>query len=415
MTEIRALPWNGLRVASTFSGCGGSSLGYRMAGYRVVWCNEFVPAARESYAANADPATIINPADIRELTGADLLAEAGLSLGELDLLDGSPPCAAFSTAGHREGGWGQVRKYSDTAQRVDDLFYEFARLVRDVQPRAFVAENVSGLVKGTAKGYFKAILQTLIGCGYRVEARLLDARWLGVPQSRARLFFVGVRNDLGRGPVFPDPLPYYYSIRDAIMLPDHDLVMQRTGDQFQWERRPNTEPSTTIRTSISNDVIVRCVPWSKQDIVLGDIDDVSPCVTTNGIAAANATDFAIVPGETNRAAGWLGLGVEATAGGGTVDVETGHVLSLGASVPIGRQALKQRAGAADTLPKGVDWTISNPRKFSLRELRRICSFPDDFVLTGSYMQRWERLGRSVPPVMMSHVAATLRDQVLCAG
>src|SRR5262249_35052188 len=135
---------------------------------------------------------------------------------ELDLLDGSPPCASFSTAGKREKGWGQVKPYSDTRQRTDDLFFEYARLLRGLRPRVFVAENVSGLVRGTAKGYFLQILRELKACGSGVQARLLDAQWLGVPQVRRRVIFQGAREDLGREPAFPKPLPYRYAVADAL-------------------------------------------------------------------------------------------------------------------------------------------------------------------------------------------------------
>jgi DNA (cytosine-5)-methyltransferase 1 len=216
MEEIRALPWNGFNAVSTFSGCGGSSLGYRMAGFKMLWASEFVPAAQETYRANAAPYTILDTRDIREVTGQDILEATGLGVGEIDLYDGSPPCASFSTAGKREAGWGQVKKYSDTQQRTDDLFYEYARLIEETQPRVFVAENVAGLVKGTAKGYFKLILARLRACGYRVQARVLDASWLGVPQSRNRLIFIGVREDLGMDPAHPAPLPYQYTVRDAL-------------------------------------------------------------------------------------------------------------------------------------------------------------------------------------------------------
>ena len=181
MREIEATPWNGFKVASTFSGCGGSCLGYRMAGFRVIYANEFIPEAQRTYKTN-HPNSYLDGSDIRTLTPEKLLERAGLERGELDLLDGSPPCSAFSTAGKREEGWGKVKQYSDGAQRVDDLFYEYARIVKGVQPKVFVAENVSGLVKGTAKGYFKRILQALRDCGYNVRCRVLDARWLGVPQ-----------------------------------------------------------------------------------------------------------------------------------------------------------------------------------------------------------------------------------------
>src|SRR5262249_48769124 len=145
-------------------------------------------------------------------------AVTGKRAGEIDVLEGSPPCASFSTAGKRDKGWGRVRPYSDTRQRTDDLFFEFARLVAGLRPKVFVAENVSGLVKGVAKGYFLQVLPALkaAGGGYRVTAKLLDAQWLGVPQARQRLFFVGVRADLGLEPAFPAPLPYRYSIRDAL-------------------------------------------------------------------------------------------------------------------------------------------------------------------------------------------------------
>ena len=113
-----------------------------------------------------------------------ILKAIGLKAGEIDAMEGSPPCASFSTAGKREKHWGKAKKYSDTVQRTDDLFFEYVRLIDGLKPRAFVAENVSGLVKGVAKGWFLEILAKLKACGYRVECRLLDAQWLGVPQAR---------------------------------------------------------------------------------------------------------------------------------------------------------------------------------------------------------------------------------------
>lgn len=115
MQEISALPWNGFNVISTFSGTGGSCLGYRMAGFRVLWANEFIPAAQESYKAN-HPNSILDTRDIRLIQPGEILKTTGLKVGELDLFDGSPPCAAFSKAGKRDKGWGVVKKYSDTSK-----------------------------------------------------------------------------------------------------------------------------------------------------------------------------------------------------------------------------------------------------------------------------------------------------------
>jgi DNA (cytosine-5)-methyltransferase 1 len=199
MAEVAAIPDCGLRLVSTFTGAGGSCLGFRMAGYRTLWASEFVEAARDTYAANF-PDVPVDERDIRDVTARQVLRRAGVKKGELDVLEGSPPCASFSMAGKRQRHWGEVRPYSETSQRTDDLFWEFGRLLDGVKPRCFVAENVPGMARGVAKGYFLEILAHLQRCGYRVEARILDAQWLGVPQRRQRLFFVGVRDDLGVDP-----------------------------------------------------------------------------------------------------------------------------------------------------------------------------------------------------------------------
>lgn len=238
MKEIESIPKNGLTVVSTFSGAGGSCLGYRMAGFRVLWASEFIPAAAEIYTAN-HPDTPLDTRDIREVQADEILQSISKKTGELDLLDGSPPCAAFSDSGRRHKGWNMVKKYSQTHQRIDDLFFEYARLLKGLMPKVFIAENVAGLVKGKCKGYFLEILDALKTCGYRVVAKLLDAQWLGVPQTRSRLIFQGIRNDLCVDPVFPRPMPYRYSFREATdglkKEPRHLLV----GNTLKhWENTP---------------------------------------------------------------------------------------------------------------------------------------------------------------------------------
>lgn len=245
MAEIAALRGtSGLRAVSTFSGCGGGCLGLEWAGFEVLWASEFIPIARETYEAN-HPGIPVDSRDIRLVQPEEILEACG---GEPpDLMEGSPPCADFSTAGKRQAGWGREKVYSETRQRVDDLFFEYARLVRGVQPRAFIAENVSGLVKGTAKGYFREILAAFKDCGYRVRARVLDAQWLGVPQQRQRLIFVGIREDLGLEPPFPSPLPYRYTIADALPWVAGGSFSGRLNHSFgQGEHPVDQEPIRTI-------------------------------------------------------------------------------------------------------------------------------------------------------------------------
>jgi DNA (cytosine-5)-methyltransferase 1 len=370
LAEIAALPWNGYSVISTFSGCGGSCLGFEMAGFRILWASEFIPAAQETYRVN-HPDTLLDTRDIRTVQPEEILAAVGKQPGEIDVLEGSPPCASFSTAGKREAGWGKVKAYSDTKQRTDDLFFEFARLLRGVQPKVFVAENVSGLIKGTAKGYFLEILAALKACGYTVQARLLDAQWLGVPQTRQRLIFQGVRKDLGLEPVFPKPLPYRYSVREALPWVS-GLRWESGGQHGNKVFAVDHEPCQTIQAGGGGSQLRYAVE-----------------------AETDISRYAIGQ-EWDR----LGPGEKSSKYLNLIKPE------LDRPCPTICQSHGNPSLAGVVHP-------TQKRKFTIAELKRLCGFPDDFVLTGSYTQQWERLGRAVPPVMMFHVARILRDEILC--
>ena len=158
-SEKRAL----FNVLSTFAGGGGSSTGYRLAGGKILAINEFVEEAQNTYRENY-PNTTIVPGDIKKLTGTYLMEQAGVKVSELDILDGSPPCSAFSMAGsvsHGEGrthadAFGKKKQYSDIkgVENVEDLFFEFLRVAKDIKPKVIIGENVEGLTMGEAKEYF---------------------------------------------------------------------------------------------------------------------------------------------------------------------------------------------------------------------------------------------------------------------
>ena len=333
---------NGYVVASTFSGCGGSCLGFEMAGYDVRYALEFVPEARATYALNHE-GVFLDDRDVRNVTADDIVRAAGTE--DIDVLEGSPPCASFSSAGKRSEGWGKVKEYSDTKQRTDDLFFEYSRILRDLQPKTFVAENVSGLVTGKAKGYFKEILAELKDCGYAVSARVLDASWLGVPQARNRLIFVGVRNDLveryGVGPVHPQPFSSQFTLLDALpdLLEREEWVDAETGE------------STALGKAVSRE-------WYKTPI-----------------GGKSDKYFQLCRPDPHRPVG-------------TITAMIGNTGMASVCHP------------------------TQKRKFNLRELRLLSSFPEDFQLTGTFAQRCERLGRSVPPLMMKAVADQLKTDVL---
>lgn len=178
-------------VISTFAGAGGSSLGYSMAGFRELLAVEWDDNAVATFRLNF-PDVPVYHGDIAKLSADEVLQRTGLQPGQLDVFDGSPPCQGFSTAGKRDF-------YDDRNQ----LFHEYVRLLRGLQPKVLIMENVSGMVKGKMKLVFAEILQELKASGYKVSARLLNAMYFNVPQSRERMIFVGVREDLGIEPSHP--------------------------------------------------------------------------------------------------------------------------------------------------------------------------------------------------------------------
>lgn len=182
---------NAPTVISTFAGCGGSSLGYSMAGYRELLVVEWDDNAVETFYLNF-PDIPVYHGDIAKLSIDECLELAGVAPGELDLLDDSPPCQGFSTAGKRDMG-------DDRNQ----LFREYIRLLRGLRPKVFVIENVPGLVKGKMKLIFAEIMRELKASGYRVKCKKLNAKYFWVPQSRERLIFIGIRDDLAGDVSYP--------------------------------------------------------------------------------------------------------------------------------------------------------------------------------------------------------------------
>jgi DNA (cytosine-5)-methyltransferase 1 len=312
-----------------------------MAGFETIFASEFVKEARDCYALNF-PGIPIDPRDVRAIKESDV----EWLRGKADVLIGSPPCASFSMAARGEkgleGGWGKEKEYGRSKkQRTDDLFLEYTRLLKAIQPKAFVAENVQGLVRGKATGWFLEFLRGFREAGYRAIASLLDAQWLGVPQVRQRLFFVGFREDLDLVPTFPEPLPYRYTVFDAVSaLDDYPNIVEDDagieGYAIEAEAK-KLEPGQKSSKFFN----LRRLDWD--------------------------------------------------APARTILASSGH------------------PGAAGPLhPAGT-------RKLSIAELKAICGFPQDFVLSGTYEQQWERLGRAVPPPMAEAVARILAKQLAASG
>ena len=359
---------NKFNVISLFAGGGGSSTGYRLAGGNVLCVNEFVEAARDTYRENY-PYTKILSSDIKQLTGQDFLDATALEAGELDILDGSPPCSAFSvagklshsTAGKHSDGWGQTKNYSDgkMVENIEDLFFEFLRVAKEIQPKVIIGENVAGLTVGEAKQYFNKIQNTFEEIGYDVSAKVLDSRYFGVCQTRTRVFFIGIRND----------------------------ITEKIGLTF---------------LNISS-----IFPTGSKDVIpLGQ--------ALEGLEY-DEEEVKMLTKKFSKTAYWRDTGSKMPQNPDKVLTgmdyhHKGHHFNLK------RVSLKVPAptltamGSNDTTAGAFHW--SEPRKLTIGELKRIQSLPDDFKLTGKWNQKSERIGRMVPPILLKEIADSVYEKVI---
>ena len=183
---------NGLNVFSCFACGGGSTMGYKLAGCDVIGCCEIDPKMNEVYVKNHSPKHnfLMDIREFNNIPNKDLPPE----LFNLDILDGSPPCTTFSIAGDREDSWGKKKKFREgqAEQTLDDLSFVFIDTVAKLRPKVMIMENVEGLILGEAWAYVQQIYKKLNAIGYQVKHWLCKGQYMGVPQTRHRVFFVAV-------------------------------------------------------------------------------------------------------------------------------------------------------------------------------------------------------------------------------
>ncbi len=187
---------NGLKVFSCFACGGGSTMGYKLAGYDVLGCLEIDKRMNEIYLANHNPKYnyVMDIRDFNNIPNDELPEE----LFKLDILDGSPPCTTFSMAGLREKTWGKLKKFREgqKEQTLDDLSFVFIETANKLKPKFVVMENVEGLTKGNAWKYVQEIYKHFHNIGYKVKHWLLKGEQMGVPQKRHRVFFIATKLDI---------------------------------------------------------------------------------------------------------------------------------------------------------------------------------------------------------------------------
>lgn len=226
-------------AVSLFSGCGGSDAGVSAAGFNVVMANDVLAYARDVYQAN-HPETDYVLGDVSKIQ----------SFPNAQLLVGCYPCQGFSQGGVR-----------NPDARINKLYLEFARALRQVRPKAFVVENVSGMVRKNFAHLLEDQFKVFSEAGYRVKAQVLNAAEYGVPQERRRIFIVGIRTDFDVEYHFPMPTHgegraySYKTIQEAIghmpVWPEGEFYAR----EFHWyymSRNRRQEWHQASKTIVAN-------------------------------------------------------------------------------------------------------------------------------------------------------------------
>ena len=216
-----------LRVASLFCGCGGTDVGllggfsflnreYSKNPMEIVYANDIEPQACDLFEENFG----IRPdrRDIREVAATDI--------PDFDVLTGGFPCQSFSIVA-------QNPKRLGVKDEKGMLFFEMCRILREKKPKAFIAENVKGILSANNKSAFPLIIQEFEQSGYRVTYRLLNAVDFGVPQKRERVIIVGIRNDLNA--VFDfDALLQGFTPKAAVLA---DIIEKSVDEKYFFSEK----------------------------------------------------------------------------------------------------------------------------------------------------------------------------------
>jgi DNA (cytosine-5)-methyltransferase 1 len=248
LSDLQKIPKNGVKVMSTFSCGGGSSMGYKLAGCDVIAANDIDPEMADHYKTNLNPKHYFL-CPIRDLLEMELPKE----IMDLDILDGSPPCSTFSMAGSREKAWGKEKFFREgqAKQVLSDLFFDYLDLVGHLKPKVAIAENVKGMILGNAKGYTKMVMARFRELGYKPQLFLVNSADCGVPQRRERVFFCAVREDINVAPLELAPDYLWVTAEEAtkdIQILTQEEVEETKPTQTDLTFWPGTKPGDSYAT-----------------------------------------------------------------------------------------------------------------------------------------------------------------------
>lgn len=322
-----------MNLVSLFSGAGGLDLGFKKAGFNIIWSNEYDKTIWETYRKNHS--NFLDTRDVKLIRSSEI--------PECDGIIGGPPCQSWSEAGVQRG-------INDDRGK---LFYEFIRILKDKQPKFFVAENVSGMLSNLHKNAVEGITKKFYDTGYDIHIKLLNAYDFSVPQDRKRVFFIGFRRDLCVNYDVSVGCSKKYNLADAI-----------------WDLKDSALPALKGNKTNGHNCLVE-----NHEYMTGDFSSIY--MSRNRVRAWNEPSFTIQAG--------------------------------GRHAPLHPQAPKM-------LFIDYNRRIFVPgkehlyRRLSVRECARIQTFPDNFTFYyNNVNDGYKMVGNAVPVRLAYYVAKTIND------
>ena len=352
-----------------FAGAGGLSLGFEQAGFDIAAAVEIDPIHCATHEYNF-PKTKTICASVVDLTGDEIRELAAIHDREIDVVFGGAPCQGFSMIGKRA--------FDDTRNQ---LVSHYVRLVRELQPKYCVFENVKGLTLGKHAQFLSELVEELGKSGYKVllPYQVLNAAKYGVPQSRQRLFLMAARNDQVT-PGYPAEATESATVRDAIAdLPDADDFAQLSAsDTVKVKWTTDSKYARQLRGMLRD-----TTDYSHTRAF--DFDMLTCSLITEHTDVSKARFLATPPGKTESISRFMRL----------------HLEGLCNTLRAGTDS----ARGAHTSPRPIHPVYA--RVLTVREAARLHSYPDWFRLHATKWHGFRQIGNSVPPLLGRAVASSI--------
>jgi DNA (cytosine-5)-methyltransferase 1 len=371
------------KAISLFAGAGGCSLGFKKAGYNLIYATDFDKAAIETYKINF-PDTKADCKDINNIDFKQLLLDINVVQGEIDVLIGGPPCQGFSTAGPRF--WDDPRNH---------LLKQYVRALDIIQPKWFLMENVEGLLTANSGEYIKETIKAFVKLGYSIRLEKVYSQEYSIPQRRKRVIILG--NRLGIDFQFPSPITHSHGkiFRKSSITIEHALF---------GLPKPSTE-NIELKYEVDFTGNWASILKSKNDIVtdhfLQKIDDIQLERISNleqGQTMKDLPEHLQHASFKRRSARRVKDGTPSEKRGGA---------------PSGLKRLKLDEPSL-TITGAAIREFIHPiynRCLTIRECARIQTFPDDFIFFGSNGDKIQQIGNAIPPFL----AKIFAEHILCLG